>query len=147
MKPTVRPARPADLDAVAAISAALPTAAGWSRAQFAEELGRAGSDFLVVDSEGAVAGYAVAREAPDEAQLVDIAVAPSMGRRGFGRLLLKEVLSRAKARGLAKVTLEVSARNEPAQSLYRAAGFAVVGRRPKFYNDGSDAVLMDAALA
>jgi ribosomal-protein-alanine acetyltransferase len=147
MKSTARPARAADLDAVAAIAAARPTAAGWSRAQFSEEIGRDGSDFLVVESAGAVAGYAVVRDAPDEAQLVDIAVSPEHSRKGLGRLLLKEVAARAKARKLLRVTLEVSALNSPALALYRGAGFAVVGRRPKFYNDGSDAVLMDADLA
>jgi ribosomal protein S18 acetylase RimI-like enzyme len=45
------------------------------------------------------------------------------------------------------MTLEVSAANAPAQALYLSEGFAVVGRRPKFYNDGSDAVLMDADLS
>ena len=44
------------------------------------------------------------------------------------------------------MTLEVSAENAAALGLYRSAGFAAVGRRKKFYADGSDAVLMDAIL-
>jgi ribosomal protein S18 acetylase RimI-like enzyme len=40
----------------------------------------------------------------------------------------------------------VSDKNAGARAFYEALGLRVVGRRPKFYNDGSDAVLMDLIL-
>jgi ribosomal-protein-alanine N-acetyltransferase len=41
------------------------------------------------------------------------------------------------------MTLEVRASNEAAQALYRAYGFEVAGRRPRYYtDDGEDALVM-----
>jgi ribosomal-protein-alanine N-acetyltransferase len=42
--------------------------------------------------------------------------------------------------------LEVSATNDAARRLYDGAGFVEVGRRPRYYADGTDAVLMQRAL-
>jgi ribosomal-protein-alanine N-acetyltransferase len=41
-----------------------------------------------------------------------------------------------------RVQLEVRASNQPARALYARAGFVVDGRRPRYYPDGEDAVLM-----
>jgi len=40
----------------------------------------------------------------------------------------------------------VNASNAPALRLYEKCGFAVVGRRSKFYNLTDDAILMDMEL-
>jgi [ribosomal protein S18]-alanine N-acetyltransferase len=42
--------------------------------------------------------------------------------------------------------LEVAAGNAPARALYAAAGFAEVGKRRRYYPDGSDALVLAAAL-
>jgi ribosomal-protein-alanine N-acetyltransferase len=102
---------------------------------------------MAVIEDGIVRGYFILRRVPPEAQMVDLAVRPADQGRGLGQALLEHATATARDWGCAKVTLEVSASNEPAQRLYRAAGFEVVGRRPKFYNDGSDAILMDLPLA
>ena len=140
--PLVRPARPFDIGEVAEI-AKRPGAALWSRESYAAEAERTDSLFLVAD-DGTVAGYAVARLFGDEAQLLDIAAAKD--GEGAGRALWAALLAAAKARGAAKLTLEVSSANSRALLFYKRAGAHVVGRRPKFYDDGSDAVLMDLAL-
>ncbi|HYM53423.1 MAG TPA: ribosomal-protein-alanine N-acetyltransferase, partial [Candidatus Dormibacteraeota bacterium] len=45
--------------------------------------------------------------------------------------------------GAARMTLEVRVGNEVAQALYRSFGFAVEGRRPRYYtDDGEDAYVM-----
>ena len=79
-----------------------------------------------------------------EAQLVDIAVRDT--GRGIGKSLLDHLEIAARGWGCEKITLEVSAGNERAFRLYCRAGYEVVGRRLKFYNDGSDAILMDRLL-
>jgi ribosomal-protein-alanine N-acetyltransferase len=48
----------------------------------------------------------------------------------------------AEARGAALMTLEVAAENSAALGLYRALGFSRVGRRPRYYADGGDAVVL-----
>jgi ribosomal-protein-alanine N-acetyltransferase len=146
MNSSTRPARPADLGAVWSISQSAATSARWSRAQYAEELG-SGRGLLAVIEEGEVRGYLVLRRVLAEAQLLDIAVRPVDCGRGLGAALLECAVAAARAWGCAKITLEVSAANMAALRLYDRAGFQVVGRRPKFYNDRSDAILMDLQLA
>lgn len=138
----VRPARSFDLAEVAAI-AARPFAARWSREAYAAEAERTDSIFLVAD-DGTARGYAVARVYDGEAQLLDLAAAED--GQGVGRALWAALLKAARERGASKLTLEVSSANARARSFYARAGAKVVGRRPKFYNDGSDAVLMDLPL-
>jgi ribosomal protein S18 acetylase RimI-like enzyme len=142
--PAVRPATPADAEAVAAL-ARRGFAAGWSRDAYAEECARAGSLFFVVADDGAVRGYALARLDGEEAALLDLAAAED--GRGTGRALWAALTAAARSRGARRLTLEVSERNARAREFYARAGARVVGRRPKFYNDGADALLMDVPLA
>lgn len=55
--------------------------------------------------------------------LHDFAVLPSHRGRGIGRAVLAELERRARARGCAKITLEVHDTNEGAKRLYEAEGF------------------------
>jgi ribosomal protein S18 acetylase RimI-like enzyme len=140
--PLVRPARGFDAGEIAEI-AARPFAARWSREAYAAETKRTDSIFLVAD-DGKVAGYAVARVFDGEVQLLDLAAA--VDGTGAGRALWAALAEAARARGAARLTLEVSAANARAVIFYKRAGAVVVGRRAKFYNDGSDAILMDLPL-
>jgi ribosomal-protein-alanine N-acetyltransferase len=143
-RPAVRPASAADAEAVAAL-ARREFAAGWSRDAYAAEAARADSLFLVwASADGAVRGYVVARVQEAEARLLDLASAED--GRGIGRELWGALAAAASARGARALTLEVSDRNARARAFYERAGAVVVGRRPKFYNDGSDAVLMNRSL-
>ena len=144
---SVRPAREADLDAVCAIARESLFAACWSRELYRQEIGSSRSCFVVWEEGGEVLGYLLARRVDVEAQVLDMAVRPQDQGRGVGMSLLEHLAGEARSWGCARITLEVSARNEPAQRLYRKTGYQVVGRRRKFYNDGSDAVLMDRLLA
>ena len=121
-----------------------PFAARWSREAYAAEAERTDSIFLIAD-DGAVAGYVVARVFDGEVQLLDLAAA--VDGRGAGRALWTALTDAARARGAARLTLEVSGANARAILFYKRAGAVVVGRRAKFYNDGSDAILMDFPLA
>ena len=61
--------------------------------------------------------------------------------------LIKELLRRAKALGLATVTLEVRAGNAAAIALYQKNGFVPVGRRKNYYTAPTeDAILMTVTL-
>lgn len=141
--PVVRPARSFDMGEIEAL-ARRPFAAAWSRRAYADEAERTDSIFLVAD-DGAVRGYVLARVFEGESQLLDLAVVED--GRGVGRTLWSALAQAARGRGCRKITLEVSDKNSRAQHFYRRAGAKVVGRRPKFYNDGSDAILMDFPLA
>ena len=144
---TVRPARKEDLEQVLAIEKAWPTTPGWSSGQFAEELDSGRSRFIVAESGSAVAGFAVLWVVGLEAQLLTIAVHPDAAKKGCGRKLLARAMEIGSSWDCTRMTLEVSAGNRAALRLYESAGFQVVGRRAKYYPDGSDALLMDKVLA
>ncbi len=139
----VRPARSFDMVEIETL-ACRPFAAAWSRQAYAAEAERTDSIFLVAD-DGIVRGYVLARVFEGESQLLDLAVVED--GRGVGRTLWSALGQAARDRECGKITLEVSQMNSRAQHFYRRAGAKVVGRRPKFYNDGSDAILMDFPLA
>ncbi len=136
----VRRATAADLDGVRALALARRFTARWSRADLAAELERKESIFLVAEG----GGYALARVEAGEARLLDLA-APKDGS-GAGRALWTALLAAAKDAGAERLTFECSARNARALAFYEAAGASVVGSRKKFYDDGSDAVLLDVAI-
>ena len=138
--PTVKPAEPSDLEWVSDLAKTKPFAAAWSREAFFHELGRPDGIFLASDPHG----YAVARVVDGDCLLLDIAAAKD--GQGVGRALFKALQEAARIRHCRKISFEVSAANARALTFYVAAGAAVVGRRKKFYNDGSDAVLMDLNL-
>ena len=146
MKTSTRSAEASDLDAIVAIETAWPTSAGWTRGQFETELRNPRARFVVAEEDERVAAFAVFWAVPPEAQFLDLAVSPDRARRGLGRFLLDAALAHARRLNLKKDTLEVRADNAPALALYTAAGFRVVGSRPKFYNGRVDAVLMDRDL-
>lgn len=121
----------------------------WRAAQFADSFA-AGHQLLGVrDTAGALLGFAVWSQVLDEAELLDIGVAPAVRRQGLGARLLAEVVAAARAAGAARLMLEVRAGNLPAQALYQRAGFVFSGRRNGYYpavNGREDACLMDKTL-
>ena len=83
--------------------------------------------------------------AADEAEILAIAVRPTLRRRGFGRMLMEEALRRLHRAGASACFLEVDRGNGPAVALYRSLGFHVVGERRNYYggtnHDGTALVM------
>lgn len=88
------------------------------------------------------AGFALSRVVMDEAELLLLAVRRQARRQGIGAALLGCAIATARARGAARLHLEVRDGNG-ALALYRASGFAEVGRRPRYYR-GADGATFDA---
>lgn len=78
-------------------------------------------------------GFAIARVAAGEAELLTIAVAPKARRTGVATALLNELHALAGQRGAVEIFLEVSETNHAARLLYERAGYYVVGKRPDYY--------------
>jgi ribosomal-protein-alanine N-acetyltransferase len=134
-----RPARPADLAAVAAIEAR-SFGDPWPEAAFRSYLDGC---FLVSESEGGrITGYLVARAAADEAEILDLAVEPPERRHGVGRQLLTDALARLEMGGARRVYLEVRESNAAALALYGALGFRPVGRRSRYYREPTEDALV-----
>ena len=91
----------------------------------------------------AVVGYAGVWLMVDEAHITTFAVHPDWRRQGVGRRLLLAMLVVAEELGAARMTLEVRVSNLAAQALYAGHGFAIAGRRERYYtDDGEDAYVM-----
>ena len=114
----------------------------WTRQQIADALALpsthiliAGADGLPVGREGEAAGFALTRGAADEEELLLIAVRPEARRQGVGKALMARFIAEARARGAAKLFLEMREGN-PAAGLYQRFGFQQVGLRRDYYNSG-----------
>jgi ribosomal-protein-alanine N-acetyltransferase len=148
----IRPMRLDDLQEVQAIDRAsfsLP----WPPSSYRYELEDNQFSFLYVaeDRGGAetsrVVGMIVVWMIMDESHIATLAVLPEFRRKGISQLLLKVALIEAIRRGARLATLEVRASNRVAHALYRRFRFAVVGRRPRYYQDNQeDALIMTVDL-
>ena len=137
----LRLADEADLPALAALEAAsFPDP--WSETLLAGELAAPTSLVLLALDASAATGYAAFRRAADEAELLRVAVAPAARGRRVALRLVEAGLARLLADGVRSCFLEVRPENRPARALYRALGFRETGRRPRYYADGSDALIL-----
>lgn len=121
---------------------AFPANQSWGAAALALMLGLPGHfGLLAIDQEQPV-GFALARCQGPEAEIVTIAVRPGVRGQGVGRLLLNGVLAEATQRGAMELFLEVAEPNIAARALYAGVAAREVGRRPRYYADGTDALVM-----
>ena len=138
------PMRETDVDVVAAIEQrAHPFP--WTRGNFVDSL-KAGHSAWVLRDGGVPVGYGVLMMTVDDAELLDITVAPECQRRGLGGLLLGHLCDVARSHGGVRMFLEVRAGNDAGLALYRRSGFAEIGRRSAYYQGKEDAIVMAREL-
>lgn len=104
----------------------------WSHGVFRDCL-LAGYQCIVLEREGAVAGYAILSVAAGEAHILNICVAPRYRSLGYGGQLLDEILLRARTAAVREIYLEVRPSNTNALALYRKRGFRKIAKRPAYY--------------
>ena len=111
----------------------------WTRRQVEDSLVLSATFVMLVGADGSIepepagaAGFILARQAADEVELLLIAVRPEHRGKGLGRVLLEEFVIAARKRGAVQVFLEMRD-NNPAERLYRSAGFDRIGRRKDYY--------------
>jgi ribosomal-protein-alanine N-acetyltransferase len=136
-------ATPAHAAALAVIhAAAFSPREAWGEDAIALQLALPGA-FGLVDQRG---GMLLGRVVADEAEVLTLAVAPSVRRQGLATALLRAARAQVSACGGNAVFLEVAAGNAAALALYRREGFVQVGRRLRYYADTSDALVLRADL-
>ena len=142
MSVLVRAMGPLDLPEVSILDA-LSFNVPWPAKAFEHELGNANARCWVAELDGRVVGALVVWRVLDEAHIATVAVHPQYRRRGIARELFRTATEAAYAEGARIYHLEVREGNAAAIKFYEDFGFAVVGRRPKYYKDtGEDALLM-----
>ena len=119
----------------------------WKKEHFLQELSSPHSYPVVALEQGRVVGYLCLVSLFEEAQILDVAVAPSVRNRGVARLLIDCAESSAREKGAEYMALEVRASNHAARSLYEKLGYQQTGIRKLYYENSEDAVLMDKKLS
>jgi ribosomal-protein-alanine N-acetyltransferase len=136
-----------DVDTITALERGLFPVDYWPRQMFIDELAQPETRrYLVAETAGRIVGYAGLFCVQPIADVQTIAVLPEYEGRGIGTALLTELLTEARRRGANDVLLEVRADNPRAQQLYLRFGFEQIHVRPRYYRDGTDALIMRHVL-
>jgi len=133
MMPVIREGGPDDLEAVESIQHLCPEAAQWNPRDYLEH------DFRVATLDGVIAGFLVVRRvAPEEREILNLAVAPAHRRKGIaGRLLASALQSRGDT-----FFLEVRESNRTAQEFYKSLGFQILGKRHEYYHSPLESAIV-----
>jgi ribosomal-protein-alanine N-acetyltransferase len=139
----VTPARPVDLDEIMEIER-LGFASPWSRQVFVEEFEQEFSRIVVVRHEDThrVLAFIIFWVVHDEIHVLNVSTHPDWRRRGLAHRLMDQAIRTGTDRNARLVTLEVRRSNLAAQALYASMGFQQVGVRPRYYENGEDALVM-----
>jgi len=145
---TLRRMRTADLDELLPYEGELFGTESWSRQSYQDELADTElRHYLVAELDGKVVGSAGLLAIGETAQILTVGVLPAARRRGIGERLVQALVAEAGRRRAAEVLLEVRVDNAAARQLYEKLGFAVLGTRRGYYDQGRvDAVVMRRAL-
>ncbi len=146
--PQLRPMAAADVPVAAALEALIYTHP-WSAGNFRDSLA-AGYCCTVAELGGALAGYGVLMVGAEEAQLLNLSVAPAVRRQGIGESLWRHFLEQGRAHGALQLGFEVRESNAPALAFYARQGCVQVGRRRGYYpaaKGREDALLFSIDLA
>lgn len=136
------------LDALEAIEQASFTTDRISRRSFKRFIDQQIGDFQVAVVDGEVVGYFIVlyRQATQLARLYSLAVKPQWRRHGIGSQLLDAAEQAADERHCLFLRLEVKTDNYGAQEMYHKAGYYDMEIRPEYYEDDSDALILQKLL-
>lgn len=140
--------RVADLDALMTIETRAYDFP-WSRGNFVDSMS-ASYQCQALWIERNFAGYSVLMHGVDEAHLLNLTIAPQWQRRGWGAVLLDDVVVRAQAQRAQRLFLEVRPSNAAGLALYAKRGFVKIGVRRQYYpgagNTREDALVLALEL-
>lgn len=91
-------------------------------------------------------GYCGTMVVADTADVQTIGVLPEYEGNGFGRAMLEQMHERAREQGAERILLEVRADNPRAQRLYERNGYRAIHVRRGYYDDGTDAIIMECTF-
>ncbi len=134
--PSIEPATQRDAPRLAQLHAA-SFHRGWGEGEFESMIAERNTLVHRLRLGRKTIGFAVSRMGADEAEILSIAIDAGHRGRGLSRNLLLTHLGHLAGRGVRTIFLEVEENNAPARRLYERAGFAVVGRRERYYRQAS----------
>ncbi|WP_369309865.1 ribosomal protein S18-alanine N-acetyltransferase [Providencia rettgeri] len=104
---------------------------------------------LKISINNQIVGYAITQCVLDEATLFNIAIHPDYQGKGYGRLLLEQLINELINKGIITLWLEVRESNASALKLYEKLGFHEVTVRKDYYpakNGREDALVLALTL-
>ncbi len=152
----LRVAELADVQAMHRMETALFPADAWHIDMFLEELIHPTRTYYMLElpvenpegDEGSwrTIGYCGTMGVADTADVQTIGVLPEYEGNGFGRAMLEQMHERAREQGAERILLEVRADNPRAQRLYERNGYRAIHVRRGYYDDGTDAIIMECTF-
>jgi ribosomal-protein-alanine acetyltransferase len=138
----VRRLQATDVPTIRQILAQSPEAAAWSTKSF-EPLDTNNPLALAIERTKTILGFLVARILPpDEAEILNLAVAATHRRTGAATQLLQAATTELTQQSIHRVHLEVRESNHAAISFYKKHAFVLSGRRPNYYRDPIEAAVL-----
>jgi ribosomal-protein-alanine N-acetyltransferase len=138
----IRAFRPDDAAGLTSILRESPEAANWTQANYREWMNSPGAVAFVSEVDGRVTGFIIGRQMADEAEVLNLAVAPPARRKGQGSAVLKAALVEFRTRGVSRVYLEVRESNLAARAFYAKHGFSQSGKRLNYYRKPEEAAIV-----
>ncbi|HJY86154.1 MAG TPA: ribosomal protein S18-alanine N-acetyltransferase [Candidatus Acidoferrales bacterium] len=124
------------------LAARCPEASRWSEADYARACGGDLDGWVaevIPPGSGSrsrpIIGFVFARRVADELEILNFAVEASFRRQGVGSQLLETVFEQVRASGIRRAFLEVRASNAVGIAFYEHHGFALIGRRTRYYSN------------
>jgi len=114
----------------------------WPEASVKEVLEWRGSLGMVIETAGKVVGFLIGRQTIEEAEVLNLAVAPGSRRKGTGGALLQAAVAEFQTRGVNRVHLEVRESNQAGIAFYERHGFLKAGSREGYYRDPIETALI-----
>jgi len=142
---TIRIIQPQELAVLEAIAKDCFGSSAWSQKQYLQRI-ESERSLVVGLFEPELCGYAVYSQVLDEAELLQIAVAPLQQQHGYAQQLLSYAHRYLQKAGVTQIMLEVRASNQAAINLYYKCGFAPDGVRKNYYPLGQEGAREDAQL-
>lgn len=152
----LRVAELVDVQAMHRMETTLFPADAWNIDMFLEELTHPTRTYYMLElpvedpesDEGGwrAIGYCGTMVVADTADVQTIGVLPEYEGHGFGRAMLEQMHERAREQGAERILLEVRAGNPRAQHLYERNGYRAIHVRRRYYEDGTDAIIMECAF-
>ena len=137
----IRTAIISDLTKIAKIEKQVFTDSPWNHNLIRDELvSKKDRETLVITDYENIIGYLMIRKSKNMIEILKFAIDKVFQEKGVGWRLFSYFLDSLPV--MTEVILEVNQENKKAIYLYRKAGFFKIGLRKKYYNDGSDALVM-----
>jgi ribosomal-protein-alanine N-acetyltransferase len=145
----LRLATSADISAIIALERDVPGLVHWSEHIYQKIFQSETPERMlwVVEEDGELHGFLVARFDAAECELENLVVAARERRRGLGSQLMQALVAIGRERHLKRILLDVRESNYAGRALYKRFGFQVNGRRRGYYSQPpEDALLLALAL-